>query len=70
VVVTSDLKHHVALDHRETAGPALVDVAHFASEWPWVAAYSSLLRTDLRSAGYDVDVRFSSSSTDPWTFRG
>lgn len=68
-VVTSDLKHHVALDHREAGGPALVDVAHFASEWPWVPAYASLLHRDLLAAGYDVDVQYSSLVTDPWTAR-
>ena len=35
-VVTSDLKHHVALDHLAAGGPALLDVAHWASEWPWL----------------------------------
>ena len=70
VVVTSDLKHHAVLDHRESGGPALVDVAHFASEWPWVAAYAGLLQRDLLAAGFDVDVQYSSIVTDPWTFRG
>lgn len=69
VVVTSDLKHHVALDHREGGGPALIDVAHFASEWPWVPAYASVLHRDLVAAGYDVDVQYSSIVTDPWTWR-
>ncbi|MFN8147278.1 MAG: Nif3-like dinuclear metal center hexameric protein [Candidatus Nanopelagicales bacterium] len=69
VVVTSDLKHHVALDHLAAGGPALVDVAHFASEWPWVPAYASLLHRDLLAAGYDVDVQYSSLVTDPWTSR-
>ncbi len=69
VVVTSDLKHHAALDHRESGGPALIDVAHFASEWPWVPAYAALLTRDLEASGYEVDVRHSSLVTDPWTFR-
>ena len=29
------------------AQPALVDVAHFASEWPWVPLVASRLATDL-----------------------
>jgi putative NIF3 family GTP cyclohydrolase 1 type 2 len=69
VVVTSDLKHHLALDHLQAGGPALVDVAHFASEWPWVPAYASLLHRDLLAAGFDVDVQYSSLVTDPWTSR-
>jgi dinuclear metal center YbgI/SA1388 family protein len=69
VVVTSDLKHHAALDNCESGGPALIDVAHFASEWPWVPAYASLLRADLAASGYDVEVGHSSIVTDPWSFR-
>ena len=68
VLVTSDLKHHVALDHRESGGVAVVDVAHAASEWPWVPAYASLLHRDLLAAGYAVDVQYSSLVTDPWSF--
>lgn len=67
VLVTSDLKHHVALDHREAGGAAVVDVAHFASEWPWVPAFASLLHQDLAAAGLDVDVQYSALVTDPWT---
>lgn len=65
VVVTSDLKHHVILDHLAGGGPALVDVAHFASEWPWVPYVVDLLRADL--ACFDVEIRASTLSTDPWT---
>jgi putative NIF3 family GTP cyclohydrolase 1 type 2 len=67
VVVTSDLKHHVTLDHLAAGGPALVDVAHFASEWPWVPYVVDLLRVDL--AGFDVEIRASTLVTDPWTGR-
>jgi len=69
VVVTSDLKHHVTVDFRATAGPAVVDVAHFASEWPWVPVVAALLADDLGGAGYDVEVLVSTTVTDPWTFR-
>jgi dinuclear metal center YbgI/SA1388 family protein len=68
VLVTSDLKHHVALDHREAGGAAIVDVAHAASEWPWVPAFAALLHGDLVAAGFDVDVQYSALVTDPWTF--
>ena len=67
VIVTSDLKHHVALDFLATGGPALVDVAHFASEWPWVPLVASRLQTDLAEHG--VEVLVSALTTDPWTFR-
>jgi len=41
VYVTSDLRHHVVQDARETAmmhngAPALIDVSHWASEWLWL----------------------------------
>jgi putative NIF3 family GTP cyclohydrolase 1 type 2 len=69
VLVTSDLKHHAALDAREAGGPALVDVPHAASEWPWVPHVAALLRADLASAGHDAAVHVSSLVTDPWDFR-
>src|SRR5256886_13225381 len=34
--VTADLRHHPASEALEAGGPALVDVAHWASEWPWL----------------------------------
>jgi len=67
VVVTSDLKHHVTLDHLAAGGPPLLDVAHFASEWPWVPHVVALLRADLGS--YDLEIRGSTVVTDPWTGR-
>jgi putative NIF3 family GTP cyclohydrolase 1 type 2 len=67
VVVTSDLKHHVTLDFVATGGPAVIDVAHFASEWPWVPVVASRLESDL--AGHEVEVLVSTVVTDPWTFR-
>jgi putative NIF3 family GTP cyclohydrolase 1 type 2 len=69
VVVTSDLKHHVTSDFLATDGPAVIDVAHFASEWPWVPVVASRIARDMTLLGHDVDVRVSSLVTDPWTFR-
>jgi len=67
VVVTSDLKHHVTVDFVAGGAPAVVDVAHFASEWPWVPMVAELLRSDL--AGHGVEVLVSTVVTDPWSFR-
>lgn len=67
VVVTSDLKHHVATDHLAAGGPALVDVAHAASEWPWVPVVAASLAAELAPLGVQVDA--SALVTDPWTFR-
>ena len=63
--VTADLRHHPASEAMEDArfggGPALVDVAHFASEWPWLSMAAGLL------AGGTVETRVSTIVTDPWT---
>ena len=64
VLLTSDLKHHVVSDALEGGGPALVDVAHWASEWPWVPRAADLLHRDL---GGRVPVAVSGVRTDPWT---
>ncbi|WP_051515448.1 Nif3-like dinuclear metal center hexameric protein [Candidatus Blastococcus massiliensis] len=64
VLLTSDLKHHPASDALEVEGPALCDVAHFASEWPWLPVAAEALRADLGGA---VEVAVSRLRTDPWT---
>jgi dinuclear metal center YbgI/SA1388 family protein len=63
--VTADLRHHPASEHLAGAGgPALVDVAHWASEWPWCAQAAAVLRDVL---GGNVNVTVSTRRTDPWT---
>ena len=63
--VTADLRHHPASEHVATgAGPALVDVAHWASEWPWCEQAAAILRDAL---GGNVDITVSTRCTDPWT---
>jgi dinuclear metal center YbgI/SA1388 family protein len=66
VYVTSDLRHHPAGEFLEQDGPALVDVAHWAAEWTWLPVVSARLAGAL---GNRVEVRVSSTVTDPWTFR-
>ncbi|MFM6973719.1 MAG: Nif3-like dinuclear metal center hexameric protein [Agromyces sp.] len=68
VYVTSDLRHHPAQEAREqasiSAGPALIDVSHWASEWMWCDVAAAELRNALPGVTVDVsDVR-----TDPWDF--
>jgi dinuclear metal center YbgI/SA1388 family protein len=70
VFVTADLRHHPASEAREHARggpPYLVDVAHWASEWPWLHGCADRLGTGL--AGATVETRVSVRRTDPWTFR-
>jgi dinuclear metal center YbgI/SA1388 family protein len=64
VLLTSDLRHHPASEAGESGGPALVDVAHYASEWPWLPVAAQRLAADL---GGRVEVAVSRRSTDPWT---
>jgi dinuclear metal center YbgI/SA1388 family protein len=65
--VTADLRHHRAQDHLVEGGCALIDVAHWASEWPWLPVAAARLRTDLEQLGSTVDVHVSTIPTDPWT---
>ncbi|MBO3084061.1 Nif3-like dinuclear metal center hexameric protein [Cellulomonas fengjieae] len=77
--VTADLRHHPSSELRERARhdgspvgsgtPYLVDVAHFASEWPWLELAARTLEHDCAAAGTTVETRVSTVSTDPWTGR-
>lgn len=75
VYVTADLRHHPASEARERAEhdsggrPFLVDLAHFASEWPWLGRAAATLVADLAAAGATVETRVSVRVTDPWTAR-
>ncbi|MGH3886599.1 MAG: Nif3-like dinuclear metal center hexameric protein [Pseudonocardiaceae bacterium] len=62
--VTADLRHHLVSEHLAAGGPALVDVAHWASEHPWCAQAAAVVSAAL---GGTVDVRVSYRRTDPWT---
>jgi dinuclear metal center YbgI/SA1388 family protein len=72
VLVTADLKHHRALEHLEDGGCAIIDVAHWASEWPWLGQAAGLLAEDLAAQGSTVESIVSTQPTDPWamTLRG
>jgi len=65
VFLTSDLKHHPVSEALESSGPALCDVAHFASEWPWLPVAADVLHRDLSGR---VEVAVSRRRTDPWTW--
>jgi dinuclear metal center YbgI/SA1388 family protein len=66
VYVTSDLRHHPAAEFVEKAGPALVDVAHWAAEWTWLPVVEARMNEAL---GASADTRVSTVNTDPWTMR-
>jgi dinuclear metal center YbgI/SA1388 family protein len=68
--VTADLRHHPATEAcAYDEGPALVDVAHWASEWPWLADAERLLISGLAERGSSVDTHISTVRTDAWTLR-
>ncbi|MBT2598060.1 Nif3-like dinuclear metal center hexameric protein [Arthrobacter sp. ISL-72] len=69
--VTADLRHHPASEARENAvndRPYLIDVSHFASEWLWLPAAAEALGNVLSDQGHDVDIRVSTTNSDPWDF--
>jgi dinuclear metal center YbgI/SA1388 family protein len=69
--VTADLRHHPACEAREAAvndRPYLIDVSHFASEWLWLPAAADALGNVLTDQGLDVEIRVSSTNSDPWDF--
>ncbi len=82
VYLTADLRHHRAAEALEEArpgpgcpaaagdgvdGPALVDAAHWASEWPWLPVAARQVREALAGRGTTVDIHVSRLVTDPWT---
>lgn len=82
VYVTSDMKHHGALDLRaafehsarlagkQSAGrPFLIDTAHYASESPWLKYAQEDLGRVLGARGFAIQTKVSQLNTDPWTIR-
>lgn len=70
VYLTSDLRHHVVSEFVERSGaPAVVEVAHWAGEWPWLARVEQVIDAAVAfgwPAG-SVKVTVSALRTDPWT---
>ena len=64
--VTADLRHHPADEHRRASDVALIDVAHWASEYPWCTQAADLLRGHFGEA---LPVRVSAVRTDPWNVK-
>ncbi|GAA2222351.1 Nif3-like dinuclear metal center hexameric protein [Herbiconiux moechotypicola] len=66
--ITSDLRHHPASESREQSlhggGPALIDIAHWASEWLWLDTAAAQLRRALP----ELEIAVSDLNTDPWDF--
>lgn len=68
VLVTADLKHHVTSETIEDDVVALVDAAHWATEWPWLHQAARLLTAATGTSATDtVETSVSTIVTDPWT---
>ncbi|MBB5933264.1 Nif3-like dinuclear metal center hexameric protein [Streptomyces zagrosensis] len=71
--VTADLRHHPASEARERREPtasgqlALVDAAHWATEWPWTEQAAAQLDEISDRNGWGLRTHISRTVTDPWT---
>jgi dinuclear metal center YbgI/SA1388 family protein len=61
--VTADLRHHPADEHRRASDVALIDVAHWASEFPWCGQAADVLQSRF---GGELSVQVCTVRTDPW----
>ena len=56
---------------RSPTGPlALLDAAHWATEWPWCELAAAQLDEISDRHGWDLRVHVSKTVTDPWSSRG
>ena len=65
--VTADLRHHPASEARERSPLALVDAAHWATEWPWCEQAAAQLDALSERHGWGLRTHVSRRVTDPWT---
>ncbi|MBM9508068.1 Nif3-like dinuclear metal center hexameric protein [Actinacidiphila acididurans] len=67
VFLTADLRHHPASEARQAGAPALVDAAHWATEWPWCEQAAGQLDEISDRHGWALRTHVSHTVTDPWT---
>jgi dinuclear metal center YbgI/SA1388 family protein len=70
--LTADLRHHPASEAREAGEfgdgrPALLDAAHWATEWPWCEQAAAQLDEISDRNGWALRTHVSRQVTDPWT---
>jgi dinuclear metal center YbgI/SA1388 family protein len=65
--LTADLRHHPASEAREHSRLALVDAAHWATEWPWIEQAAAQLDEISDRHGWNLRTHISRTVTDPWT---
>ncbi|MGW0757210.1 Nif3-like dinuclear metal center hexameric protein [Streptomyces sp. NPDC002814] len=65
--LTADLRHHPVSEARAHSPLALLDAAHWATEWPWCELAAAQLDEISDRNGWDLRVHVSKTVTDPWT---
>lgn len=66
--LTADLRHHPVSEARAAHSPlALLDAAHWATEWPWCELAAAQLDEISDRHGWGLRVHVSKTVTDPWT---
>jgi dinuclear metal center YbgI/SA1388 family protein len=68
--LTADLRHHPASEFaaaRSHSPLALLDAAHWATEWPWCQLAATQLDEISDRHGWGLRVHVSPTVTDPWT---
>ncbi|MEU3724380.1 Nif3-like dinuclear metal center hexameric protein [Streptomyces sp. NPDC031705] len=65
--LTADLRHHPVSEAREQSPLALVDAAHWATEWPWCEQAAAELDAVSERHGWGLRTHVSRTVTDPWT---
>lgn len=71
--LTADLRHHPASEfmaaraHSAHSPLALLDAAHWATEWPWCELAAAQLDEISDRKGWGLRVHVSKTVTDPWT---
>ncbi|MET0964763.1 MAG: Nif3-like dinuclear metal center hexameric protein [Nakamurella sp.] len=62
--LTSDLRHHVVAEFAsDPVNPAVIEVSHWAGEWPWLQVAAALIGKAHPSLAVTVSTR----RTDPWS---
>ncbi|MGW3114112.1 Nif3-like dinuclear metal center hexameric protein [Streptomyces sp. NPDC001091] len=68
--LTADLRHHPASEFAASTAErplALLDAAHWATEWPWCELAAAELDQISDRHGWGLRVHVSTTVTDPWT---
>ncbi|MFE9607601.1 Nif3-like dinuclear metal center hexameric protein [Streptomyces sp. NPDC006012] len=65
--LTADLRHHPASEAVAENPLALLDAAHWATEWPWCELAAAQLDEISDQHGWNLRVHVSKTVTDPWT---